>query len=121
MGLLGKLSRKKQTEPETEQPKTELRIYLENLIEKAKEIDTGTVSISGFPVNPVAILPMVAKQISDEMLENIADLVVNVANDIQVIKRRREQLLIQRRRELLLIAEQSANETIEDFTEIQTQ
>lgn len=112
MAFLASLRRKPETNPEIEiKTKSDLRIYLESLIELAQNNDSGEkVSVMGMSLNPVVLLPMVSKQVSDEMLETIADIVCQCAKDIDKIRADRQTVLT---------LEKGQNETIGNFAQLQ--
>ncbi len=121
MGLLEKLRKKKQANPEQTNelqtaPKTALRLYLENLIGTLESFETGALKVPGIPfdINPKKFLPMIAKQVSDEMLEKLADFILIVAADIRKI-RHSEQSVNILESEII----ESENEIIANSTELQ--
>ena len=123
MGLLAKLRAKKELEtaaPETEiKPKTKLRLYLENLISKMGELEMGSVKLPGVPfeINLQKILPTIAKQLSDEMIEGLADFLLIIAKDIQKIRESEKPLLIEVEGENSSVAIET-DEIIADSTEL---
>lgn len=114
MAFLGNLLKKKQQQQqplEVETSKSDLRIYLESLIDLAQKNDSGEkVSVMGMSLNPVVLLPMVSKQVSDAMLETIGDIVCQCADDIRKIRADRQQILT---------LEKGQNEIFGDFTQLQ--
>lgn len=120
MGLLDGIRKRKaeQSEQQPEQPKTPLRIYFNNLVAQVDALDMGGAKMP-MGINPKQFIPLIAKNISDEMLEKLADFLIIIATDI--LKIRHENPALENN---LLVSETAVaesvkeNETIADSTEL---
>ena len=104
MGLLAGLRKKNQASNQasdqsndqtTQAQKTELRLYLDRLIERIDSLEMDGAKVPGLPfaVNPKQFLPLIARQVSDEMLEQIADFILIVARDLEDIRAREDSII----------------------------
>lgn len=123
MGLLDALRKKKsestQTDETTPTLKSPLRDYVELLIAQMDHVAGDSVKLPGVPfdINPKKFLPLIAQNVSDEMLESLGDFILIVAKDVERI-RAESALKIEIAGEKLLLVEKPENETIENLTEL---